>query len=82
MICTKFIDPEGNRREIVIDPEITLGACKKYLYGLVDTEGGDCIALNPITWVDIEGCRPGIACHNDCLELRDPNYERSGRIQS
>lgn len=37
-IFTKFSDQHGNRKVIVMDPDITLGACKKYLYGLVDIE--------------------------------------------
>jgi hypothetical protein len=38
-------------------------------YGVVETADGDSVALNPIAWTEVEGCRPGVACHSDCLVL-------------
>ena len=36
---TNLFDDQSNRIEITLDYDVTLGACKKYLHGLIDTEG-------------------------------------------
>ena len=38
VIVSKFLDQTGARQEFVMDPEISLAAAKKYIYGLVDIE--------------------------------------------
>jgi len=38
VIMSKFHDQNGTRQDFVMDPEITLAAAKKYIYGLVDIE--------------------------------------------
>lgn len=39
MLLTNLSDNEGNRETFTLDPEITLAAAKKYLYGLIDIDG-------------------------------------------
>lgn len=39
VIMSKFHDQNGVRQDFVCDPEISLAAAKKYIYGLVDIEG-------------------------------------------
>ena len=48
-------------------------------FGLVHTDG-DSIALNPIAWsMDVvDGCRPGVACHHDCLVLLERHLASRG----
>ena len=36
---TNIVDDRGEKVEFVLDYDISLGACKKYLFGLIDTEG-------------------------------------------
>ncbi len=45
MILTNLSDNEGNRETFILDPEITLSAAKKYLYGMIDIDGSKNKAL-------------------------------------
>jgi hypothetical protein len=36
---TNISDNEGNRETFVLDPDLTIAAAKKYLYGLIDIDG-------------------------------------------
>jgi hypothetical protein len=38
-LLTNLSDNEGNRETFILDPEITLSAAKKYLFGMIDIEG-------------------------------------------
>jgi hypothetical protein len=47
----------------------TSGVLEYEDYGVISTEDGEFVALNPIAWAEVDGSRPGVACHSDCLEL-------------
>lgn len=39
VLLTNLSDNEGNRETFILDPDITLAAAKKYLFGLIDIDG-------------------------------------------
>ena len=47
----------------------TSGVLEYEDYGLVTTEDGGFVGLNPIAWSEVDGSRPGVSLHCSCLEL-------------